>query len=149
MYNQNGVKPRHQYETSYETRFSFLLVQLNSFVRKEIERTTIERTVLCSHHRLPSTWEHFSLPLRHHSSPCFFLYRLFSLRFSSIMRPRHCSERVLTFKSRAAAGERVSEFYRALRIKVKGFFQKARQRNNLKLVNGYEELDLRALSIFP
>jgi len=55
---------------------------------------------------------------------------------------------VLTFKSRAAAGERVSEFYRALRIKVKGFFQKARRRNDLKLVNGYEELDLRTLSIF-
>lgn len=56
---------------------------------------------------------------------------------------------MLTFKSRAAAGERVSEFYRALRIKVKGFFQKARRRNDLKLVNGYEELDLRTLSIFP
>lgn len=54
---------------------------------------------------------------------------------------------MLTFKSRAAAGKRVSEFYRALRIKVKGFFQKARRRNDLKLVNGYE-LDLRALSIF-
>lgn len=61
--------------------------------------------------------------------------------------PRHCTERerVLTFKSRARL-ERVSEFYRALRIKVKGFFQKARRRNDLKLVNGYE---LDRSSVFP
>lgn len=51
---------------------------------------------------------------------------------------------MLTFKSCAAVGKRVSEFYRALRIKVKGFFQKARRWNDLKLVNGYE-LDLSPL----